>query len=394
MRILVVDDREEDRILAETLLQTGGEETRTAINGADALQKLRAEHFDVIVSDILMPVMDGFRLCQECKTDEALRHIPFVFLTSSYTEDADETLAFRLGADGFIRKPVEPECLTQSIRKLAGTARESLAGPAPRPATEDTETLKMYSARLVAKLEQKVCEVEEESARREKVREELRKANVELQRALKGTIEVIQQMVEARDPYTSGHQRRVAELVVAIAREMRLPEDSCVSVIQMAALIHDIGKTAVPSDILSKPGKLTAAEMMLVKSHPQVGYDILSRAQLPDPVAEVVLQHHERLDGSGYPRGLTDDAILPEAQILAAADVVEAMSSHRPYRQALGIVAALDEVSAGRGIRYDADVVDACFTVFHEGHFAFSDAPGFASTHAAIPTGAEPRPPS
>ena len=207
---------------------------------------------------------------------------------------------------------------------------------------------------------------------RQRAREQLEKSHARLEQVVQGTLEVIQRMSEARDPYTSGHQRRVAELSVAIARQMGLPEESCVSLVRTAALIHDIGKIVVPAEILSKPGRLSVAEFSLIKDHAQAGYDILKQSELPAPVPEVVLQHHERLDGSGYPQGLQGDDILPEAQIIAVADVVEAMSSHRPYRPALGIDAALEEVSSGRGVKYDADVVDACLILFKEQAFAFS----------------------
>ncbi len=193
-----------------------------------------------------------------------------------------------------------------------------------------------------------------------------------LEQVLQGTLDVIQQMTEARDPYTSGHQRRVAELAEAIAREMHLPEESCVAVIRTAAFIHDIGKITVPAEILSKPGQISPTEFELIKVHPTAGYNILRKAHLPDPVAEVVLQHHERLDGSGYPQQLAGDDILPEAQILAEADVVEAMLSHRPYRPAPGIEAALEEISSGRGTRYYPDVVDACLALFGDKGFSFS----------------------
>jgi len=192
------------------------------------------------------------------------------------------------------------------------------------------------------------------------------------QRLLNGILHVIESTIEIRDPYTSGHQRRVAELAVAIARHMGLPEETCVGPISMAASIHDIGKLAVPTEILSKPGRLSDAEFTIIKTHPQVGYDILKEAELPDVVAQVVLQHHERLDGSGYPQRLSGDDILPEAQILAVADVVEAMSSHRPYRPALGIDAALKEVEQGVGVKYYPDVVAACVALIREQGFAFS----------------------
>ena len=208
---------------------------------------------------------------------------------------------------------------------------------------------------------------------RKKAEEQLLVGRAELERQLRGTVHVIQEMTEARDAYTSGHQRRVAELAVAIARQMGLPEDSCVPLIDMAARIHDIGKVVVPAEILSKPGRLSPAEFALIKTHPQAGYDILKQAELPYPVPETVLQHHERYDGSGYPAGLSGDDILPEASILAVADVVEAMSSHRPYRAALGIEPALTEIAEGSGTRYYPDVVTACIAVFRENGFTFSN---------------------
>lgn len=207
---------------------------------------------------------------------------------------------------------------------------------------------------------------------RTRTQREVETSHTLLQQVVQGTLDVIQQMTEARDPYTSGHQRRVAELAEAIAREMRLPEDSCVAVIRTAAFIHDIGKITVPAEILSKPGQLSPTEFELIKVHPTTGYNILRRAHLPDPVAETVLQHHERLDGTGYPQQLKGDDILPEAQILAVADVVEAMSSHRPYRPAPGTEAALSEIAAHSGTRYDPDVVQACLTLLREKRFSFS----------------------
>lgn len=200
---------------------------------------------------------------------------------------------------------------------------------------------------------------------------ELVQAHARTERMLQGMVRVIEQITERRDAYTAGHQRRVADLASAIARQMHLPEESCVCLIDMAARVHDIGKIAVPAEILSKPGCLTEAELALIREHPTVAYEILSRAELPGPVAETVLQHHERIDGSGYPRGLSGNDILPEAMVLIVADVMEAMSSHRPYRPALGIEAALGELASGAGRLYDDDVVAACFSVFREGGFTF-----------------------
>ena len=190
-----------------------------------------------------------------------------------------------------------------------------------------------------------------------------------LRKAIGGTIQAIVQVVEMRDPYTAGHQRRVADLARSIAAEMGVPPDMAEG-IRIAAVIHDIGKVSVPAEILSKPGKLTQNEIELIKDHPVTGYDILKDVEFPWPVAEIIWQHHERLDGSGYPRGLKGDKVLLEARIIALADVVEAMASHRPFRPSRGIDAALDEIRKNRGILYDPAVVDACLALFLEKGYA------------------------
>lgn len=189
-----------------------------------------------------------------------------------------------------------------------------------------------------------------------------------LRRALEETINALTAAVEMRDPYTAGHQRRVTDLACSIAKEMGLPQER-IEAIQMAGIIHDIGKILIPSEILSKPGKLSDAAFNMIKTHPQAGYDILKSIEFPFPVAQIVLQHHERMDGSGYPAGLSGEKILLEARILAVADVVEAMASHRPYRPVLGINKALEEITKNRGILYDHDGVDACLRLFDRGAF-------------------------
>ena len=198
----------------------------------------------------------------------------------------------------------------------------------------------------------------------------LKVAEQRLKGAVAGTVAAMGALVETRDPYTAGHERRVAELCSAVAMRMGLSEDA-VEDLALTARTHDIGKIAVPAEILTKPSRLTSVEYTLIKQHPQVAADILSTIDFGYPVAEVVLQHHERLDGSGYPRGLSGDEILLPARILAVADTVEAMSSHRPYRPALGLEPALAEIRQGAGGLYDADVVAACTRVFDEEGFEF-----------------------
>ena len=205
---------------------------------------------------------------------------------------------------------------------------------------------------------------------RKKAEDELLLSYKKLQRLLEETVNGLVSAVEIRDPYTAGHQRRVSVLAEAIAMEMDLQKDQ-IDGIRMAALIHDIGKIYVPAEILSKPGKLSEAEFNLIKIHPQAGHDILSSIEFPWPVAKIVLQHQERLDGSSYPQGLKGDEIIIEAKILGVADTIEAMASHRPYRPALGIDEALKEISSKRGLLYDPSVVDACLKLFNEGKFKF-----------------------
>ena len=194
----------------------------------------------------------------------------------------------------------------------------------------------------------------------------------QLRKALGGTIQAIASVVETKDPYTAGHQRRVADIARAIAREMGLSQEQ-ISGLRMAAIIHDIGKVSVPTEILSSPRKLTALEFSLIKMHAQSGYDIVKNIEFPWPIARIIIEHHERIDGSGYPNGLTGDNILPESRILAVADVVEAMATHRPYRPSLGLEVALDEITQNRGRLYDPDVVDACLRIFREKGYTIRD---------------------
>ncbi len=171
--------------------------------------------------------------------------------------------------------------------------------------------------------------------------------------------------MDAYDPYTAGHERRVSQIAVAIAEELGLDEEQQEG-IRVACNLHDVGKIMVPAEILSKPSRLSAIEYALVQGHAQAGYDILKDVAFPWPVALMVLQHHERMDGSGYPQGLKGESILLGARILAVADVIEAMSSHRPYRPGQNIERALKEISAYRDVKYDATVVDACLNLFLE----------------------------
>jgi putative nucleotidyltransferase with HDIG domain len=206
---------------------------------------------------------------------------------------------------------------------------------------------------------------------RKRTEDELAQATARLKGTLQAAVAALGATVELRDPYTAGHQRRVAELACAIATELGWAERR-IEPIHTAALLHDIGKVVVPAEILSKPGKLSDTEMCLIRQHAAAGADIVAGIDFADDISEMIRQHHERLDGSGYPAGLKAGDILPEARIIAVADVVEAMLSHRPYRPALPPEAALAEIEDGSGTRYDADACAACLRLFRERRFSLS----------------------
>lgn len=199
---------------------------------------------------------------------------------------------------------------------------------------------------------------------------ERKETHQQLEKALEGTVNALANTLEQRDPYTAGHQKKVTQLALAIAEKMELPEER-IEGLRVAGKVHDIGKINVPAEILSKPTELTDTEMDLVRSHAQTGYEILKDIDFPWPVADIVHQHHERLDGSGYPRGLEGKEIRLEARILGVADVVEAMSAHRPYRPAKGADQALEEIKGNKSRLYDPQVVEACIKLFKEDGFEF-----------------------
>jgi PAS domain S-box-containing protein/putative nucleotidyltransferase with HDIG domain len=205
---------------------------------------------------------------------------------------------------------------------------------------------------------------------RKKSETEIRESWVRLQKALAGTVQAMGLTIEMRDPYTAGHQRRVSKLSCVIAEDLGL-DASRIEGVRMAGDIHDIGKIYVPAEILSKPGQLSQIEFSIIRTHSQVGYDILKNIEFPWPIAQIIYQHHERQDGSGYPNNLRGEEILLESRIIAVADVVEAMSSHRPYRPSHGVDKALEEIERHRGGLYDGAVVDACLRLFKEKGFAF-----------------------
>lgn len=199
---------------------------------------------------------------------------------------------------------------------------------------------------------------------------ELKTSQQKLEKIMNATIETISKIVDTRDPYTAGHQHRVCQLSSCIARELKFPKEK-IEAVRIAALIHDIGKIGIPSEILAKPSKLTDIELNLIREHSRIGYDILKTIDFPYPIATIILQHHERNDGSGYPNHLKGDKILLVSKIIGIADVVESMCSHRPYREALGIKKALHEISRNKDILYEPIVADVCIELFRNKRFQF-----------------------
>lgn len=263
----------------------------------------------------------------------------------------DEFLAGRLSSDNFFTQEIEQPC-----RDGSTVWAECIISFMSNP---DTGRPELHG-------------VTRDISDRKRDEEKLISMSEKLKVALTGTIQAISKIVDVRDPYTAGHQKRVADLAGAIAEEMGMDKDQA-AFIRLVGNIHDIGKISVPAEILSKPGKLSHIEFELVKTHAQTGYEMLKEIEFPGPVADIILQHHERVDGSGYPNGLMGYEMMPEALIMAVADVVESIASHRPYRASLGIEAALEEIEKNSGILYDSAVVDACLVLIREKQYRLID---------------------
>jgi putative two-component system response regulator len=339
-KILIVDDESAVRKLLCHMIN-GKEHSCTPAGSAEEARKhLEEDDFDLALCDINMPGESGIDLARHI----ARNHTNTAPILATAVDDplvADA--AFKLGVYDYITKPLERNRVLISIANALRRRDLELANRTYRE-----------------NLEQMVAE------RTTSLKDTMKR----LRQTLDGIVDAMALTVETRDPYTAGHQRRVADLSCAIAREMGISEEQEAGV-RTAGTIHDLGKITVPAEILSKPGRISEAEFTIIKTHPQVGYEILKGIEFPWPVAEIALQHHERMNGSGYPRGLKGQEILQEARIVGVADVVEAMASHRPYRPALGIDKALEEIRKNRGVLYDPEVVDACVRVFEEGRFSF-----------------------
>jgi putative nucleotidyltransferase with HDIG domain len=494
MKVLIADDSAESLYFLNTLLVKSGYSVVTAENGAQALKKLKKYKFDAIITDILMPKMDGFQLCRKCKKDERLKEVPFIFYTATYRRKQDEEFAMSLGAEKFVIKPQEPGILLEILHDTIEEHRKRGREAGLKKPVKEEIYLAEHNKRIIKKLEDKVISLDKEIVRRKETEDKLYerikeldclytvsnqaiKQDVSLEEMFKetvkqipagmlypelvcsriifdkkvfkadnfkktkwkessdikvegikrGVIEVyaikkrpailkkqflkeekklinavskiigiyierkiageklqesyhkistildciistLAYIVESGDPYTSGHQKKVAILATAIAKEMSMDKNK-IEAINTAALIHDIGKIRIPASILSKPGRLSDIEFEMIKTHPQVGYDILKDIEFPYPIAKIVVQHHEKLDGSGYPYGLKSKDIKIEAKIIAVADAMEAMISNRPYRPALSIDKAIKEIIDGKGKFYDPKIADVCIKLISKKSF-------------------------
>lgn len=378
-RVLIVSDIDENRYLLKSLMKSHDWEVDEASNGSEALEKAKKSPPSLVISDFLMPLMDGYTLLRKWKEDEKLQNIPFVVYTATYTEPKDRQLAMELGADDFLIKPMDPKEFMVQVDKIIGRALTKKTKRTKKTMEEQKDHFKMYSEVLVQKLEKKINELqeanknfEEEIEKRKNTEEALRKSMEKLSNMTESAVNALAYASELRDQYTAGHQKKVMKLATAIAKKMKLDEEH-IFALRLAAIVHDVGKITVPAEILNKPGQLNNIEISLIRQHPVAGRDIFKQFDIDFPISEIIYQHHERLDGSGYPEGIKGDEIMLEAKILAVSDVVEAMSSHRPYRPAPGIKAALEEIEKNSGTLYDPEVVKICLQLFREEEFSFDE---------------------
>lgn len=325
VKVLILKDSVDDaEMVVLVLKRTKLMFTSKSVDSEDEfLDAIQYDEPDIIISDYYLPSFNGLHALELTRKLE--KDIPFIMITGSINEE------------------VAIECIENGAKDYV--FKEHLA---------------RLGIAVFSCLEQKYAN------------EKLKQNYKLLQQNFEMLVETIARVIEIRDPYTAGHQKRVAKLAVAIGKEMFMGPEK-LEVLSMAGMIHDIGKISVPAEILSKPGKLSVAETMLIRMHAQIGATILEPIDFPWPIASIIEQHHEKINGSGYGRGLKGDEILVEAKILCVADVIEAMASHRPYRPALGIAIAIEEIQKNKGILYDTVVVNACIRLFSDNRFSFDD---------------------
>ncbi|MFZ5925891.1 MAG: HD-GYP domain-containing protein [Acidobacteriota bacterium] len=343
-QILVVDDDAQvQRLLLQTLSRHGFE-CVAASDAASARDLLARQEFDLALCDVRMPGESGIALAKYIR-EKYPRTAVIVLTAVDDWEIADDVL--ESGVYGFLLKPFHTSDLIINVRNAVRMRR-----------------LEDANRRYREHLEQLVEE-----------------RTIRLKKALDGIVQVVTRMVEARDPYTAGHQQRVAGLAVSIGKELGLSQDQLEG-LSVGGMIHDLGKVCVPAEILSRPGALSPVEFSLIQMHCEQGFRIIGDIEFPWPVGRMVLEHHEKWNGRGYPKGLSGEQILLEARILCVADVVEAISSHRPYRPGLGLDSAISEIASNRGVLYDPAVVDAFMKLVQAGAVDLKASPRWDQTRA------------
>lgn len=381
--ILIVED---SALQAETLakcLRRKGYNVDAARDGVEGLRILKESIPQLIISDIWMPQMNGLELCRAVKSHEYLKNVPVILLTT-LSATMDIVNGLNSGADYYLTKPYNEELLLGVVdsifsnsRSMGDNRRDTLTRKVNEKSVDITTSSDQTLNFLLSTYENLLSHNRTLTNAKQQLRKlnsqleaKVREKTESIEKTLNGVVSALATAVEMRDPYTAGHQLRVSQLACAIAGHIGLSSEQ-IQGIRVMGFLHDIGKIIVPAEILSKPSKLTDYEFNFIKAHPEAGYNILKGIDFPWPAATAVLQHHERIDGSGYPSGCMGDDIIIEAKIIAVSDVVESMASHRPYRAALGIEAALEEIGKNEGITYDFEVVEACLELFHERGFQF-----------------------
>lgn len=340
--VLIVDDENSIRMTLSAFLRNAGYEADTAPDAVTACKLLEDQSYDIVVTDIIMPRMTGIELMTKVRAKSEETQV--IVMTGEPTVDTAIT-AVQSGANDYLVKPVSKFELIRAVSRADEIKR----------LRDEKKALERKNQLYQQELEQTV-----ETKTRA------------LSKAMQSIISLLATVTEVRDPYTAGHQRRVGNLAAAIAYKLGAKSEIA-ETIRICGYLHDIGKIVVPSEILCKPGKLTEMEMRLIREHSVRGYELISRVELPPVFADTIYQHHERCDGSGYPRGLTGGDILPEAHVIIVADVVEAMMSHRPYRAQLGVEVALQEIKSNAGALYCPEVTAACAALFEEDHYSIED---------------------
>jgi putative two-component system response regulator len=348
--ILVVDDTHASLKLIKDILAAEGYQVRPADSGELALASVAALPPELILLDILMPGMDGFEVLRRLKARGETCNIPIIIL-SAITEVEQRVEGLRLGAVDFISKPFQPSELLARVRTHMELFRLRVR-------------LEHQAADLRLANEQLQIDI----AKRKQAEEALQESHAKLERNLKGAIDVISETIERKGPYALGHHQRVTALASAIAQEMGLT-DFQVQGIDLAAAVYDIGLIHIPRELLQDIDRLEGIKLTLYQEYPQTGHEALKKIEFPWPIAETILQHRECFDGAGFPQGIKGSDILIEARVLAVADAVVDLTTHRSYRNAFPLSEALEEVSSNSGFKYDPEVVAACLNLFREKGF-------------------------